>query len=114
VEAFVYFILWVAVSMLALRLGMGASATRRGRDRAARSASDRNGSHASLRWVAPETDTDPVCGRTVDPARAKPSVYDGYVYYFCSRECREQFETAPATCIKRATGDRASEAGGRR
>lgn len=26
--------------------------------------------------------------------KAKPSVYDGNVYYFCSRECREAFEAA--------------------
>ena len=27
--------------------------------------------------------------------KAKPSVYAGNVYYFCSRECREVFEAAP-------------------
>ena len=28
-------------------------------------------------------------------SNAKPSVHDGAVYYFCSRECRERFEAAP-------------------
>ncbi len=48
-----------------------------------------------LTWVAPEKDTDPVCGKTVSTAEARPSVYDGQVYYFCSRECREAFEVLP-------------------
>jgi YHS domain-containing protein len=45
--------------------------------------------------VPPQTDVDPVCGKTVHTDRAKPSVHDGTVYYFCSRECRERFEAAP-------------------
>lgn len=95
-EAFIYFLLWVAVSLLALRLGIGASASGYGRNRAAVPNDDHdNGRGSGLRWIPPETDTDPVCGRVVDPARAKPSVYDGYVYYFCSRNCRERFEADP-------------------
>ena len=50
---------------------------------------------AAMRWTPPEKDTDPVCGKTVLPASAFPSVHDGWVYYFCSRECRERFEAAP-------------------
>lgn len=38
---------------------------------------------------------DPVCGKTVSTETAKPSVHDGHVYYFCSRDCRERFEAAP-------------------
>ena len=49
-------------------------------------------SSQQLRWEAPEKDTDPVCGEIVSPAKAKSSVHDGQVYYFCSRECREAFE----------------------
>ena len=41
------------------------------------------------------SDVDPVCGKTVRTDRAKPSVFAGTVYYFCSRECRERFEAAP-------------------
>jgi YHS domain-containing protein len=55
----------------------------------------RRSEDGNLRWVAPETDVDPVCGKTVHTDQAKPSVHDGTVYYFCSRECREQFEAAP-------------------
>jgi YHS domain-containing protein len=48
-----------------------------------------------LRWVPPVEDPDPVCGEMVTTDKAKPSVYAGTVYYFCSRECREVFEAAP-------------------
>ena len=48
-----------------------------------------------LTWEAPEKDIDPVCGETVSTAEARPSLHDGQVYYFCSRECREAFEAAP-------------------
>ncbi len=53
------------------------------------------GDREQLRWVPPETDVDPVCGKTVHTQGAKSAVHDGTVYYFCSRECREQFEAAP-------------------
>ena len=48
-----------------------------------------------MRWIPPAKDVDPVCGKTVSTATAKPSVHEGSVYYFCSRECREVFEAAP-------------------
>lgn len=52
-----------------------------------------------LRWNAPPEDTDPVCGKSIPTVRAKPSLHDGWVYYFCSQECREVFEAAPADYI---------------
>ena len=55
-----------------------------------------------LRWVPPEKDLDCVCGEVIKTTNAKPSVYDGLVYYFCSRECREKFETAPWTYVAKA------------
>lgn len=113
-ETFVYFLLWVAVSMLALRLGINASASSRSRDRTDGSASGHGAGRGNLRWVPPDTDADPVCRRAVDPAQAKSSVYDGYVYYFCSQACRERFEAAPEAYLRPAAGDRVTEAGGRR
>lgn len=38
---------------------------------------------------------DPVCGRQVDPASAKSSVYRGGPYFFCSPEHRDAFEAEP-------------------
>ncbi|HER27170.1 MAG TPA: YHS domain-containing protein [Rhodospirillales bacterium] len=57
--------------------------------------------------LPPEKDTDPVCGVEISTETAKPSFYNGLVYYFCSRECRETFEESP---LKYLGGDLAAEA----
>jgi len=39
---------------------------------------------------------DPVCGMTVEEADAPAKVdHDGTTYYFCSNDCREEFEANP-------------------
>jgi YHS domain-containing protein len=39
---------------------------------------------------------DPVCGMTVDPARAAGQVdHDGTTYYFCSKGCVAKFSADP-------------------
>jgi uncharacterized membrane protein YraQ (UPF0718 family)/YHS domain-containing protein len=40
--------------------------------------------------------TDPVCGMTVDRAKARTSVRDGVTHYFCGEGCRQSFETGAA------------------
>lgn len=43
------------------------------------------------------TVTDPVCGMTIDPAKAVgSSSYNGQTYHFCSRACETKFDGAPA------------------
>ena len=42
----------------------------------------------------------PVCGMTVDPKTAGPSVYKGKTYYFCSRSEKRQFEKTPEKYLK--------------
>jgi Cu2+-exporting ATPase len=40
--------------------------------------------------------TDPVCGMTLDPEKAYSKVeHEGYVFYFCSRKCEEEFNKNP-------------------
>ena len=40
---------------------------------------------------------DPVCGMMVDAATAAGEAwYEGQKYYFCSEQCRKQFEQNPA------------------
>src|SRR5580658_7291772 len=39
---------------------------------------------------------DPVCGMTVDPARATQVGYAGGTYYFCGAGCADKFRTEPA------------------
>ena len=56
---------------------------------------DHSAANEALRWEAPDKDLDRVCDRTIPTVSAKSSIHDGQVYYFCSRECREQFEAAP-------------------
>ncbi|MBW2094054.1 MAG: YHS domain-containing protein [Deltaproteobacteria bacterium] len=39
---------------------------------------------------------DPVCGMEVVPGKTKlVAIYQGHSYWFCSRGCRETFETHP-------------------
>jgi Cu2+-exporting ATPase len=40
--------------------------------------------------------TDPVCGMAVDPEKAYGKVeHEGYIFYFCSRKCEEEFNKNP-------------------
>ena len=69
------------------------------------------------------TTIDPVCGMTVDPAKAAGNhVYEGVAYSFCSRGCLEKFQRDPrrytsgrqddhASAIEHAHGDAAAPAG---
>ena len=46
--------------------------------------------------TATERAIDPVCGMTVDPARAAGSwEYKGHTYYFCNPSCLARFQAAP-------------------
>jgi P-type Cu+ transporter len=43
---------------------------------------------------------DPVCGMTVDAARAAGThAYEGLAYYFCSRSCHDKFKRSPQTFV---------------
>lgn len=94
-EALLYFVFWGLLIFLMMRLGCGSHIM--GHEHAHGHGEGKRGAGNAeqLRWVPPATDTDPVCRKRVNTNTAKPSVYDGYVYYFCSRDCREVFEAAP-------------------
>lgn len=99
-EALLYFALWAVVIFLMMRFGCGAHVMghRHGQhDRG--HGKDASGTREPLRWVAPKTDVDPVCGMTVQTDTAKSAVHGGTVYYFCSGNCRERFEAAPQRFI---------------
>ncbi|MDM7915636.1 MAG: YHS domain-containing protein [Candidatus Eisenbacteria bacterium] len=55
---------------------------------------------------------DPVCGMTVEESRAAAtSEYKGNRYYFCSMECKRQFDRQPekyATTSATRQGSRSS------
>jgi YHS domain-containing protein len=43
---------------------------------------------------------DPVCGMEVDDRSTKErAIYEGTTYYFCSEDCREEFQAAPEDYI---------------
>ena len=47
--------------------------------------------------TATATVTDPVCGMTIDPAKAVgSSSYKGQTYHFCSRGCKTKFDANPS------------------
>ena len=47
--------------------------------------------------------TDPVCGMTVDPAKAAASVeHEGRTYYFCSKHCAATFTAKPESYVSAA------------
>jgi len=108
-EALLYFVIWGALIFFMMRFGCGAHIMGHNASSAGpegpgvngegaggqRRIGDAAATHGTLRWVPPETDTDPVCGKTISTEKARPSVHAGNVYYFCTRECREVFEAAP-------------------
>ncbi len=43
---------------------------------------------------------DPVCGMMVEPDSAAAKVeYEGKTYYFCSVDCKEEFEEDPESYL---------------
>lgn len=102
-ETLLYFGLWAALIFLMMRFGCGAHVMGRGHGHGrAGTAAGPDAAAASagpLRWTPPARDIDPVCGKSVATARAKSSVFEGLVYYFCSRDCREVFEAAPEVYV---------------
>jgi len=93
-EALLYFLIWAVLIAFMMRFGCGAHVMGQ-RQKSGPETGSADPGQSGLRWIAPARDRDPVCGKTVTTANARPSVYDGNVYYFCSRECREAFEVAP-------------------
>jgi YHS domain-containing protein len=45
---------------------------------------------------------DPVCNMQVNEQNAPKSDYKGRTYYFCSLDCKEQFDNNPQRYIKAA------------
>ena len=104
-SSIVYFLFWGALIFLMMRFGCGAHVMGHGhRHRRRHRENAGNGGG----WVAPLRDTDPVCGMTVETSKSKPSLHLGHAYYFCSQNCREQFEAAPQAYIKDSAGSPAA------
>ena len=54
---------------------------------------------------------DPVCGMDVDEESSHRASFQRRTYFFCSRECRVEFEESPGEFIEDETSRRSSAAG---
>jgi YHS domain-containing protein len=98
-ESLLYFLLFGGLFLMMMRFGCGAHTMGHGHGHGD-TRGERPGSYGNPRWVPPAKDNDPVCGMTVETAKAKSVVHDGAVYYFCSAACRDKFEAAPGAYLK--------------
>jgi Cu+-exporting ATPase len=55
-----------------------------------------HGEHGHHHPPEPGTELDPVCGMTVDPAKALSATFEGKDYFFCNPRCRTKFQADPA------------------
>ena len=86
----VYFLVWAALFFFMMRFGCGAHVMGHAS----------HGAHGDHSAGAPDKAVDPVCGMTVATQNAKSAASAGHVYYFCSADCRDKFEAAPASYAK--------------
>lgn len=58
--------------------------------------------------------TDPVCGMVIEEADAVgTSDYNGTRYYFCSSDCKTEFDTNPADYAETGSGTSGADSSGR-
>ncbi len=93
-----YFLLLAGLFFFMMRFGCGAHIMGHGHQHGttASNSNDHSG-NSKLRLVPPDRAIDPVCGMTIQTAGAKSAVYGGQAYYFCSQDCRQKFESNPAS-----------------
>lgn len=96
-DTILHALLWIALIFVMMKYGCGSHLMGHGHKKLMQNKDvSAPKSHGSMRWTPPEKDVDPVCKKVIYTDRSKPSVHSGDVYFFCSRECREVFEAAPA------------------
>jgi YHS domain-containing protein len=96
-NTFFYFLIWAVIIFVMMRFGGGVHGVGHSHGNTSPKEPRKSG---GLLWISPTMDIDPVFGKTVSTSAAKPSVHDGNVYYFCSREYREIFEAAPEQYVR--------------
>ena len=96
-----WFAIWAGLFFLMMRFGCGAHVMGHGHGEHGATDTAPPGDRESMGWVAPKTDIDPVCRKTVNTDTAKSAVYAGTVYYFCSNEDRDRFEADPQRYVGR-------------
>jgi len=91
-----YFLLWAGAFAVMMRFGCGAHVMGHGGRHEGPSGKPGGGLQLGGGAGTPGKAVDPVCGMRVQTAEAKSALYQGHAYYFCSQNCREKFEAAPA------------------
>lgn len=100
-QTLLYFLVWAGLIFFMMRFGCGAHVMGHGHGHhGSHSGNDPASTDKKIGWTPPDKDVDPVCGMTVATATAKSAVHDGRVYYFHSQDCREKFESSPASFLK--------------
>jgi YHS domain-containing protein len=108
-SSLIYFLVWAGLIFVMMRFGCGAHVMGHGHGRHEGHGGDTELRTAKGPWVAPETEIDPVCRKTVRTDGAKSAVYRGAVYYFCSAEHRDAFEADPARYVGSREGAEAKQ-----
>jgi YHS domain-containing protein len=110
-SALLYFLIFGGLIFLMMRLGCGAHVMGHGQGHETHAFGDhrREAQTGDLRWQPPEEVRDPICGKMIKTATAKSSILNGFVYYFCSSECREQFETHMAALGQTSISDQSEK-----
>lgn len=106
-----YFVIWAIVFVLMTTFRFGAAISGSRPVAASKDGNRQNENASQIRWSPPEKDLDPVCGMTVQTAIAKPSFFNGLVSHFCSRDCHERLEAAPASYLATSANNAIIERG---
>ncbi len=94
----IFFLIIGVVFLLMMRGGCGSHAMghRHGRHGPSHRHDDDD-----VRIDPPKSAIDPVCGMTVETTKAKSSMHAGTAHFFCSPQCRDKFEQAPESYLKK-------------
>ena len=103
-------LLYGGLFFLMMRFGCGSHMMGRGKSGSCGSSKGDDKGKAGGAPRHPARSVDPVCGEPVTPEKAKPSVFRGEIFHFCSRECRERFEAAPELYASQPDGQAARPA----
>ena len=94
----------IAVAILAELIQLRASGELGALEHASRARRDGTAEEARKAEPAGSEAVDPVCGMTVTADQAgRPLDYEGVTYYFCSAGCRAEFESNPASYVRKET-----------
>ena len=98
IQDVLYYLIWAGLFFLMMRYGCGAHIMGHHNHRDPHVPIERPPASVLL----PDTGRakDLVCGMQVEASTAKTAAFKSQIYYFCSHNCREKFETSPGLYTK--------------